>query len=373
MMKYLNYSIIALSCLISLSSCDSKKNAAPRPSVVVSHPIVKSITPYLYETGNTVASQSIDLVARVSGFLYSNNFIDGSIVKKDDLLFVIQPQPYEDQVIEARATLSSNIAAYTYDKEEYTRQQKLYKKHATSLAELQKWESTTKQAQAAVDSARANLNNANITYSYTHILAPMDGRIGRHLVDPGNLVGNGQATELASLQQLNPMYVYFTINELDLLQLRETARKSGFTSSEIATIPIQVALQNETGFPHQGHLDFAATELDASTGSIQMRGIITNDNYDLLPGLFVRVRIALDKASDQLTVPSNALMYDQIGPYLFTVDHDNKISEIHVTTGAVVGEYTAITKGVNAHDQIVINGLQYASPGDVVTVTEQTI
>lgn len=370
-MKKINL-LTMLVCFSTLMvSCDSKKDAPPPPSVVVSSPKTMQITPYLTETGNTVAFQSIDLVARVSGYLDLNNFVDGSIVKEGDLLFVIQPQPYEDDVIEAQATLESNTAAYIYDKEEYARQQKLYKKHATSLADLQQWQSTTEQAAAAVESAKANLNNAEITYSYTHMLAPMTGRIGRHLIDPGNLVGNGQATELATLQQLDPMYVYFTINELDLLQLRDVARNAGFKPTDITQIPIEVALQNEKGFPHKGYLDFSATELDATTGTIQMRGILPNHDFTLLPGLFVQARIALSKPTSQLTVPNSAVLYDQIGTYVYAVDQNNKVEQLRVTTGSTQQNRIVITKGVTANDKIIVDGVQNATPGNKVTVTER--
>lgn len=359
------------SCAL-ITSCHSKKDEPP-PAVVVSQPVTMEITPYLIETGSTVAYQSVDLVARVSGYLDSNNFVDGSVVKKGDLLFVIQPQPYEDEVIEARATLEGNVAAYIYDKEEFSRQQKLYKKHATSLADLQQWQSTTEQAAAAVQSAKANLNSAEINYSYTHVLAPMNGRIGRHLVDPGNLVGNGGATELASLQQLDPMYVYFTINELDLLKIRAAARKVSLKPfANQGKIPMEIALQNEAGFPHKGYVDFEASELDASTGTIQIRGILLNPDYILLPGLFVQARIALDKPTPQLTVPSSAVMYDQIGAYIYTVDSNNKVSEIHVKTNGTEGSRIVILSGIHADDRIIINGINNVLPGNTVTVTEKT-
>lgn len=369
----MNYKITTLLLLtLLMTGCDSKKSPPPPPSVTVTKPVTMPITPYLIETGNLIASNSIDLVARVSGYLESYNFADGSIVKKGDLLFVIQPQPYADQVVEAQATLDSDLAAYVYDKIEYERQLKMYKQHATPLAEVQKWSSTTDEAAAAVEGAKANLENAKTTYSYTHVTAPMDGRIGRHLVDPGNLVGNGEATKLASLQQINTMYVYFSINELDLLQLRETARKADFDVAHLNQIPIEVALQNETGFPHKGYLDFASTELDASTGTIQMRGIIENKDYTLLPGLFVQARIALSKPTPQLTVPAVAVMADQIGSYVFTVNQDNKVAQVRVTTGSTEGDMIVISKGLTADDRVIVNGIQNASPGNIVTPTEKT-
>lgn len=364
--------VALIGCFTLLSGCHSKKSIPPLPVVTILHPVAQKITPYLIETGNTVAYQSVDLVARVSGYLDTNNFVDGSMVKKNDLLFVIQPQPYQNEVISAQANLESDVAAYVYNKEEYGRQKNLYKKNATSRADLEQWQSTTAQAAAAVQAARANLRNAEINYSYTHIVAPMDGRIGRHLVDTGNLVGNGGATTLATLQQLDPIYVYFTINELDLLQIRAAARRLGLKPFEnITKIPVQIALQNETGFPHSGYLDFGATDLDASTGTLQVRGVFTNSDNVLLPGLFVQARIALDHPKLQFTLPSSAVMYGQLGAYVYSVDQNNRVASLQVETGDKIEKNIVITKGLYAEDCIIVAGLENISPGDRVTVTEQ--
>lgn len=364
--------IAGLCLLILLSAgCDKKNDRPPPPSVTVTKPVTAEITNYLVETGNTVAYQSVDLPARVSGYLESYNYTDGSVVNKGDLLFVIQPQPYADQVNEAQATLDSDLAAYAYDQLEYDRQVKMYKQHATSLANVQQWLATRDEAAAAVEGAKASLENAKITYSYTHILAPIDGRVGRHLVDPGNLVGNGEATKLASIQQIDPIYVYFTVNELDLLKIRALAHKTDFKAAQISEVPIQIGLQNEKGFPHKGHLDFAATELEASTGTIQMRGILSNKDYKLLPGLFAQIRIGLGKASPQLTIPDVAIMGDQVGSYVFVVDKDNKVVQTRVTTGSTEKGMIVVLKGLKADDRVIIEGLQNASPGGTVTPTEK--
>ncbi len=355
------------------TACGKDNDRPPPPPVVVSKPVLTPVTPYLTETGNTVAYNSVDLVARVSGYLDSYNFKDGSMVKKGSLLFVIQPQPYKDQVDEAQATLVADIAEYNYDKTEYQRQLSMYKQNATSLADVQQWLATRDSAAAAVEGAKANLNNAKITYSYTHVLAPFDGRIGRHLVDPGNLVGNGEATELASIQQIAPMYVYFNINELDLLKLREMARKANFDTTKLNTLPIYVQLQNEEDYPHKGHLDFAATELEASTGTIQMRGILPNKDLFLLPGLFVRVRLPLGKPTPQLMIPDTSVLYDQIGAYIFVVDKNNIVIQTRVKTGTTEMGKIAILQGLKADDRVIVDGIQNATPGNEVAPTEKAL
>lgn len=364
--------VLGLFFLTLLSTgCGSDDEAPPAPPVVVSKPIIAKITPYLTETGNTVAYNSVDLVARADGYLDSVNFKDGSFVKKNQLLFVIQPEPYKAQVEEAQATLDADKAQYSYAVSEYQRQLTMYKQHATSQADVQQWLSQKEEAQAAVTGAKANLDIQKINYSYTHVLAPFDGRIGRHLVDPNNLVGNGQATKLANIEQIDPMYVYFNINELDLLKLRKAARAAGFKPSQINQIPIYVGLQNEEGFPHEGHLDFVDTGLDASTGTIQMRGLLKNKENIFLPGLFVRVRIALGAPATQLTIPDSAVLYDQIGAYVFTVDKNNIVQQIRVKTGSDELGMMTILEGLKADDHVIVNGIQNATPGDKVVPTEK--
>ncbi len=365
-------SVILLTCLTA--ACGSSGNdKPPAPPVEVSKPLLTPVTDYLDETGNTVAYNSVDLVARVSGYLDSVDFTDGSFVKKGKQLFVIQPAPYKADVEEAQATLVADKAQYAYAKAEYQRQLTMYKQNATSQADVQQWLSQSEEDKAAIDGAKANLDNANITYSYTHVLAPFDGRIGRHLVDPGNLVGNGQATKLATIEQIDPMYIYFNINELDLLKVRALARKEGITPSEIRKIPIEVGLQNENGYSYKGHLDFANTGLDASTGTIEMRGIVDNKEHILLPGLFARVRIALGAPTPKLTLPDTAVLYDQIGAYVFTIDKKNIVQQVRVTVGDVEQGMRTILTGLKADDRVIINGIQNATPNSEVAPTEKNL
>lgn len=344
--------------------------AAPSPPVIIQKPTTVQSREYITQTGNTVAYNSVDLVARVEGYLQSVKFTDGSIVKKGQELFVIQPEPYLEQLRGAQATLASEKASYAYSKAEYARQQQMYKENATSLNNVQKWLAQMQKNQADVDKATANLVQAEINYSYTHVLAPFDGRIGRHLVDPGNLVGHGEATELATIEQIDPIYVYFNLNELDLIKLREAARAYGYKASEINKIPVYVAMQHEQGFPHEGKLDFANTGLTSSTGTLEFRALLDNKNYALLPGLFVQVRIPISKSKPQLTVPDIALQYDQIGPYLLTVDPNKKVIIKRVELGSVDKGMRVILKGISAQDDVIVDGLQNAIPGSPVTVRQ---
>lgn len=342
-------------------------SALPPPPVIVQKPIPIPIAEYITQTGNTVAFNAVNLVARVEGYLDAIEFVDGSFVKKNQPLFIIEPEPYLEQLKEAQASLKAKQANYEYAKTEYARQQRMYKENATSLSSVQKWQANSDESKAAVDKARANEKIAAINYSYTHILAPFNGRIGRHLVDKGNLVGNGQATDLATIEQIDPIYVYFNLNELDLIKLRKAAEANGFKPSNISQIPVGVQMQNESGFPHHGTLDFVNTSLNASTGTMQFRAILPNKQYALLPGLFVQIRIAVTKPSKQLTIPDQAIQYDQIGPYVLIVDSQHHVVLKRVTLGSLEAGRRAIIKGLQAEDEVIVNGLQNATPGHLVS------
>ncbi|WP_058528530.1 efflux RND transporter periplasmic adaptor subunit [Legionella londiniensis] len=361
--------VLALFLLIYLIVHMGTKNKTPTlptPAVVVQKPMPAKRADYITQTGNTVAFNSVNLVARVEGYLQEINFTDGSFVKKGTVLFVIEPEPYKEQLEAAEATVAAQKAQYLYAKTEAARQRDMYKQNATSLKNVEKWEAKTEEAKAEVAKDEANARQAAINYSYTHVLAPFDGRIGRHLVDTGNLVGHGEATKLAVIEQINPIYVYFNLNELDLITLREAARAHGFKPSEINQISVDVRMQNQSDYPYKGKLDFVSTGLNASTGTMQFRALLPNNDYALLPGLFVEVRIPVTKPRMQLTVPDTAVQYDQIGPYLLVVNHDNIVVLKRVVLGSVEQGIRAVKKGLAAEDWVIVNGLQNATPGQLV-------
>lgn len=343
----------------------------PPPSVVVQKPLLQEMVEYVTQTGTVVAFNSVNLVARVAGFLEKIEFVDGTYVKKGQELFVIQPEPYMEQLKAAQATITAQKAAQAYNESEYARQQRMYKQNATSLNEVEKWLARTQETTAEIEKATADAVNAEITYSYTHVLAPFDGRIGRHLVDVGNLVGNGQATNLATIDQIDPLYVYFNLNEIDLIKLRAAARAAGFTAKDLNTIPVQISLQNTTDFKYTATLDFINTGLNASTGTIELRAVLDNKEHIFIPGLFVQVRIAITRPAKQLTVPDTAVLYDQIGAYLLVADNDNNVVLKRVTLGSVEQGMRGIVKGLDAQDRVIIEGVQNATPGNKVEPREQ--
>jgi multidrug efflux system membrane fusion protein len=354
--------------LALLSGCGEENTYVPPPPPVVSvsQPVRQTVTDYIEVTGNIQSSNSVDLVARVEGYLKSVDFTDGTFVKKGDLLFVIEPEPYQAQVQLNKATVEQEQATLTQANEEYARQQRLIKQNATSQSDLENWRAKQGTAQAAVEEANANLELAQINLGYTRITAPFDGRMGRHLVDPGNLVGAGSPTKLATIQQLAPIFVYFNVDESDVLRVRASMRAAGQTIASMGPVKLGVGLQNETGYPHEATLDFIDSDVDQSTGTLQLRGTIPNQDYTFLPGMFARVRIPVGTIPNALLVPDRALSIDQRGHYLLLVDQNDEVEQRPVQIGPRVGSRRVISQGLEAQDWVVVEGLQRAIPSDKV-------
>ncbi|MBS0376889.1 MAG: efflux RND transporter periplasmic adaptor subunit [Proteobacteria bacterium] len=354
---------LAVCAPLLLAACGRSNHyePPPPPQVTVSKPIKVPITDYLLATGTVSAANSVDLVARVEGYLRSINFADGSPVKKGQLLFVIQPEPYQANLASAQAVLENAQS-------EYQRQLRMIKENATSQANVEKWRANRDQAAASVDLAKIQLG-------YTRITAPFDGRIDRHLVDAGNLVGaSGQATKLASVEQIEPAYVYFTVNERDLLRVRSAAAAAGRPiNGKVPPVPVAVGLQTETGYPHEGTLDFASNSLDTGSGTLQLRAIVPNAKSVLLPGLFARVRVPLSDAVPQWVVPDRAVTTDQVGSYVLVVGPDHKVIQQRIEIGAVQNGMRVVVSGLPPDSDVVTNGLQFAVPGNSVAPTEKPL
>jgi multidrug efflux system membrane fusion protein len=359
---------IVIAAAIPLAACNGSKNAyapPPPPKVEVAQPLLKPVTLYLNLTGNTSPFNSVDLVARVQGFLTDIDYVDGSAVKVGTKLFGIERDQYQAQLDQANATLASNQATLAYNQAEYQRQATLVKSDFASQATVQEWKSKADEAAAQVLNARAAIETAQINLNYTTVVAPFDGIATRHLVDRGALVGVGSPTKLATVMQLDPLYVYFTVSEPQILRIKVNNAKAGieFRTTELSTIPVQIGLQGEDGFPHEGHMDYAAPQVDASTGTLEVRAIFDNKARGLLPGLFVRVRTPVEKLDKAILVPDVALGTSQEGRYLLVVGQDNIVQRKIVKTGDRQGAYRIIESGVDPGDWVVTEGVQRALPG----------
>lgn len=361
-----------------LNACESKNEyiTPPAPEVTVSQPVQKSVTDYLEFTGTTQSVGFAEIRARVSGILERMHFAPGVKVNQGDLLFVIDPEPYQAELEAAQAELISAKAELKRAQAELERADKLIEKNYISKTDHLRRKTERDVAQASIGLKKAKVHSAEIQLEYTQVTAPISGRIGRNLVDIGNLVGEGEATLLTTITQYKPMYVYFHLNERDLLSLmqlrdkesKEAGHDSDKTSDQELHIPLYLGLADEQGYPHAGILDFGESSINTSTGTIELRGVFPNDEKParLLPGLFTRLRLPIGETPEALLVSERAIGSDQSGRYLLVVNKENKVEKRPVTLGQRIEGMVVVEQGIKAGDKVIINGLQKARPGSIV-------
>jgi RND family efflux transporter MFP subunit len=352
-----------------LSPACGERNAyvpPPPPKVTVSQPVKQPVTDYLEFTGNTKAINTVTLRARVEGYLEKVYFQDGDNVKKGQLLFLIQPNTYEAQLKQAEAEILAQKARLFHAQTEFARYSRLVKQKAAAQTDVDRWKFERDAAQAAVIAAEAKRDLARLNLSYTRVTAPFNGRIGRRLKDVGNLVGAGTKTELAEINQINPIYVYFNINEHDLLRVMGENRNNKKRATR-EKWPVYFGLADEKGYPHKGYLDFAAITIDPTTGTLLLRGVFPNPHDSILPGMFARVRTPIAKPKPALLIPKVAIGFDQQGSYVLNVDHKNVVERHQVKLGNQVGDYRVVTEGLKGGEWVVVNGMMRAIPGRKVT------
>jgi RND family efflux transporter MFP subunit len=367
---------LALAGLLAVAGC-KKQNAyvpPPPPEVGVAKPLQQTVTPYLEVTGNTVAFNQVDLSARIEGFLQEIDYTDGAMAKRGDTLFIVEPAPYQAKLQQAQATLTAAQAELVQSEAEFNRQSTLLRQNVSA-------QNTYDSALAKRDSDRADVSNqqaavtiAAITYGYTRVTAPFDGLVTNHLVSVGELVGVTGPTKLASMVQLDPIYVSFNVSEQDVLRIKTSMRASGLKDVDLAKVPAEVGLMTEQGFPHIGAMNYTAPTLDPATGTLFARALLQNPDRTLLPGMFVRLRIPLAIQKTQaLLVPDQVLGTDQGGRYLLVLGKDDTIEQRSVTVGAQVGALRVVSTGLKPEDQVVVSGLQRAIPGAKVTPKDAVI
>ncbi|MCA1455589.1 efflux RND transporter periplasmic adaptor subunit [Bradyrhizobium sp. BRP22] len=363
-----------LFAFVGLSGCEQNTFVPPPPpKVEVATPVQRSITRFLETTGTTAPVKSVDLVARVQGFLQSIDYQDGTFVKQGTTLFTIEPETYKLKLEQAKAAEAGAQATLKQAETDYRRQVDLVQRQAVSQATLDSSTATRDNAQASLQQAQANTQIAEVNYGYTNVAAPFDGIVSAHLVSVGELVGVSSPTQLATIVQLDPIWVNFNVNEQDVLRIREDARRRGLTVNEIRQLPVEVGLQTETGYPHKGRLDYISPTLNQSTGTLAVRGILENPERVLLPGFFVRVRVPYDQQQDALLVPDIALGSDQAGRYVLVVNGENVVEQRKVQAGQLEGELRVIDSGLKPDDRVVIAGLLRAIPGQKVDPQLQKI
>jgi RND family efflux transporter MFP subunit len=345
----------------------------PPPQVEVAVPLQHAVTHYLEATGNTAPIQMVDLVARVQGVLQAINYKDGSFVKTGTPLFTIEPETYKLKLEQAQAAEAGMDALLKQSEADFKRQSDLAAKQFASQATLEQASAARGNAQANLQQAQVNTKIAAVNYGYTTVTAPFDGIVSSHLVSVGELVGVSSPTQLATIVQLDPIYVNFSVSEQDVLRIRAGAIKKGLSSSDLLNVSIEVGLQTESGYPHTGKLDYAASTINQSTGTLAVRGVLPNANRVLLPGYFVRVRVPLDQVPGALLVPDVALGSDQGGRYVLVVNKENVVEQRKVEVGQLNEGLRVIESGLMPEDRVVVAGLLRAIPGQKVDPKLQTI
>ena len=365
--------LATLAALVLLPGCGEQNEyvAPPPPKVTVTHPVRQPFTRYLEVTGNAAAVNSVDLVARVQGFLQEIHYKDGDTVKQGALLFTIEPEPYRVKLDQAKAAEDGAAATLQQAEADYKRQADLASRDFASKSKLEQALATRDSAQASLLQAKAGTRTAEITLGYTQVTAPFDGIVTAHAVSIGELVGSSP-TQLATMIQFDPIYVNFNVSEQDVLRVRAQMRRQGLTPADLKKVPVEVGLQTETGYPHKGLLDYAAPNVNAATGTLPVRAVLPNADRALLPGLFVRVRVPVEQEENALLVPDVAIGSDQSGRYVLVINQDNVVEQRKVEVGPNVGQLRVIDHGLEPDDRIVVAGVIRAIPGAKVDPQLQT-
>jgi RND family efflux transporter MFP subunit len=366
-----------LAAVLVLSSCGPRPAPGPpAPKVKVVQPVAREITEWDEYTARLDAVDSVEVRPRVSGYLQSTHFREGAIVQKGDLLFSIDPRPYEAALHRAEADVALAKSRLALAQKNFARAADLIASHAISKEESDIRESNLRQAEASVEEAQATMAATKLDVEFTRVSAPVGGRVGRKLVTEGNLINGGvgtQGTLLTTIVSLDPIYAYFEADEGSLLKYNRLARTGERPSSRDYKNPVHVALADETGFPHEGVMDFVDNQVDRGTGTIVGRALLPNPDLSLIPGLFARLRLPGSGQYRAILLPDEAIGSDQAQKFVFVVDGESKAQYRTVKIGPLVDGLRVVRDGVTPEDWVVVAGLQRVRPGLNVDAQRETI
>ena len=344
---------------------DPPAAAPPPPPVTVSQPVSKDVVEWDEYQGWVESVDTVAIRARVSGYLESIHFKDGAEVKKGDLLFVIDPRPYQAEADRAEADLLQAQTRFELASNDLARAERLLKARAISAEEADTRSNAERTAAAAIQSARAAAEIARLNLDYTHITAPISGRIGRKMVTEGNLINGvmGESTALATIVSLDPIYCRFDADERAILKYQQLSRQEKQENLRGGKWPCEMELSSETNFPHKGVLDFVDNQVDPTTGTLRVRGAFANPDRVLQPGFFARIRVPGSAAYPALLIPDQAIGSDQDQKFVFVVDGQNMVQYTPVKLGPMVDGLRVVREGLHPGDAVVVNGLMTIRPG----------
>ena len=358
---------------ILTAACEDSNTfrSPPPPPVTVVHPENIEFLQTSEIPGRTKAVETVDVRARVSGFLETADFKEGDLVKTGDLLFTIEREPYVAARNMAKAELSSANATNKLNKEVLSKYQDAYDQGAATEVELLEAKAKVDVSTASVEAAQANLDKAELDLSYTEIRSPINGQISRLLVNVGNLVGTGTDGVLTTVTSIDPMHVYFNVRESELLRFQRMLLDQGIADTR-GIVPLNLILPDGTRYDHSGEVDFVDSTVNPDTGTIDVRGSIPNPNRFLKPGLFVRVEITSSPQTG-LMIPEIAVLRDMAGDYVLVIDEKKIVSRQGISTGEVNKHLIEITDGLSTDSLVIVDGLLLSRPGNPVNATTKTI
>ncbi len=339
--------------------------AAASTPVSVSHPVEREVTDYADFTARTAAVDSVEVRARVWGYLEKINFKEGSLVQKGDVLFEIDSRTYQAAVDQARALVVQAEAQLRFKDSQFKRYEKLVGRAAISREEFEQVQSERDVAAAAVGTHKADLRQRELDLSFTKVLAPISGRVSRMIVTEGNLVESGQngGTLLTTLVSVDPIYAYFDVDEHTVLRVRQMIREGKVQSARESAWPVYLGLANEDGFPRSGTINFVDNQVNPKTGTLRLRGVFSNSDQTLDPGFFGRVRLPFGQPHEAVLISDRAIDNDQGQKIVYVLSEKNEVAAQHVSTGSLHDGLREITAGLRPGDRVVVNGLQQVRPG----------
>jgi RND family efflux transporter MFP subunit len=363
---------MVLGFCLGLAGCarhPSEAPAAAPPPVTVSYPVEREVTDYADFTARTAAVDSVELRARVSGYLDRVNFKEGALVKKGDLLFEIDPRTYQATLRNAEGNLAITEAHLRRLDADFARAQRMVSTQAIGREEYDRIAGDRGEAVASRAAAQAAVERAKLQLDFTKVTAPISGRVSRYDLTVGNLVSAGDlsgGTLLTTIVSVDPMYAYFDVDERTVLRVKQLIHEGKARSADDGEIPVWLGLANEDGFPHRGTVNFIDNQVNSKTGTLRARGVFPNNDEALSPGYFARVRVPIGAPHTALLISERALDTDQGQKIVYIVDKDNRVSSRPVRLGALHDGLREVTDSLEPGDRVIVNGLQQVRPGVTV-------
>lgn len=357
-----------LAAAVGLTGCARTPSAAPAaapPLVEVSHPVEREVTDGAEFTARTAAVDSVEVRARVWGHLQKVNFKEGDLVKAGDVLFEIDPRPYEALLNQAKARVAQDEAQLKFDEAEYRRQASLTDQGVGSKFELDKSRAARDITLANIAADKALVVSRQLDLDYTRVVAPVSGRVSRYVVTVGNLIQTGEqgGTLLTTIVSVDPMYAYFDVDEGTALRVRQLTREGKSESPRDGHYPVSLGLANEAGFPHRGVINFVENQVNPKTGTIRLRGVFPNAGQVLLPGFFGRVLLPIGRPHRAFLVSDRALDTDQDRKVVYVVGEGNVVAARAVRVGSLHDGLREVTDGLKPGERVIVAGLQQVRPG----------